>query len=222
MPRTMLSCKVKRKRAISMGRHLVAVEGKKKDWQGSLMNTAALLWVYLQHTRCRSNNLLAVILGERTCKHCLQSIIDSRIQFVTCYLVMKLATSTSLHGCNLTCPATANPSARRDVASQSWQQIWKPAMMVGPWRAARDAASVTQNVTATTLASSRNPETEIKFSLLFQDTSVRDVVIRSLDSNGISPHPRNRPNFRDLMLGGITSTCWTSRHSNINVIRYLQ
>jgi len=29
MPRTMLSCKVNRKRAISMARHLVADEGKK-------------------------------------------------------------------------------------------------------------------------------------------------------------------------------------------------
>lgn len=43
-------------------------------------------------------------------------------------------------------------------------------MMVGPWRAAREAARVTQNVTATTLASSRNPETEIKFSLFAEDT----------------------------------------------------
>lgn len=57
-----------------------------------------------------------------------------------------------------TCPATANPSARSDVASQSWQQIWKAAMMVAPSRAASDEARVTQKVTATTLASSRNPE----------------------------------------------------------------
>jgi len=57
----------------------------------------------------------------------------------------------------LTWPATASPSARRDVASQTWEQIWNAAMAVGPWRAASDAASVTQNVTATTLASRRNP-----------------------------------------------------------------
>jgi hypothetical protein len=70
------------------------------------------------------------------------------------------------HG-NLTCPATASPSARRDVASQSWQQIWKAAMMVGPWRAANDDASVTQKVTATTLASSRNPEKKRETSVSF-------------------------------------------------------
>jgi len=57
----------------------------------------------------------------------------------------------------LTWPATASPSARRDVASQTWEQIWNAAMAVGPWRAASDAAIVTQNVTATTLPSRRNP-----------------------------------------------------------------
>jgi hypothetical protein len=120
-----------------------------------------------------------------------------------------------------TCPATANPSARSDVASQSWQQIWKAAMMVGPSRAASDDARVTQNVTATTLASSRNPdENRGNFQNRFQGP-VRDVI-QIQDPNGISPHPRNRPNFRDLRLGGITSTCWTSRHTKIIVIRYLQ
>jgi hypothetical protein len=121
---------------------------------------------------------------------------------------------------NLTCPATANPSARREVASQSWQQIWKPAMMVGPCRAARDAARVTQNVTATTLASNRNPEKKRKKLQSFFRGKGRDVI-QFEDYIGILPHPRNRPNSRDLMLGGITSTWRTSWHSNINVIRYL-
>lgn len=62
----------------------------------------------------------------------------------------------------LTCPATANPSARRDVANQSCKQTWKAAIEVGPWRAANDAASVTQNVTAITRANSRNPEFQRK------------------------------------------------------------
>jgi hypothetical protein len=88
---------------------------------------------------------------------------------------------------NLTCPATANPSARREVASQSWQQIWKPAMMVGPCRAARDAARVTQNVTATTLASNRNPEKNTKKNSVFFRGKGRDVF-QVEDSIGISYH----------------------------------
>lgn len=60
----------------------------------------------------------------------------------------------------LTCPATANPSARRDVASQTCRQIWNAAIGIEPCLAAIDAASVTQKVTATTLASNRKPETK--------------------------------------------------------------
>ena len=56
-----------------------------------------------------------------------------------------------------TWPATASPSARRDVASQICKQTWNAAMDVEPWRAASDAARVTQNVTATTLINNRKP-----------------------------------------------------------------
>lgn len=55
-------------------------------------------------------------------------------------------------------PATANSSTRRDVANQTCRQIWKAAIGVGPWRVANDAAIVTQDVTAITLASNKNPD----------------------------------------------------------------
>lgn len=57
----------------------------------------------------------------------------------------------------LTCPATAKPSARRDVANQTCKQTWKAAIDVDPCRAASEAARVTQNVTATTLTNRRKP-----------------------------------------------------------------
>ena len=57
----------------------------------------------------------------------------------------------------LTCPATANPSARSDVVNQTCKQTWNAAMGVGPKRAAIDAARVTQNVAAMTLINSRKP-----------------------------------------------------------------
>lgn len=63
----------------------------------------------------------------------------------------------------VTCPATASPSARRDEASQTCKQIWKAAIGIDPWRAAIDADRVTQNVTAMTRASNRNPETNCSF-----------------------------------------------------------
>lgn len=37
----------------------------------------------LQHTGCRGSDLLTVVLGERACKHRLQSVNNSRIQFVS-------------------------------------------------------------------------------------------------------------------------------------------
>lgn len=56
-----------------------------------------------------------------------------------------------------TCPATASPSARSDVANQTCKQTWNAAIDVGPCRAASDADSVTQNVTAMTLINNRKP-----------------------------------------------------------------
>jgi hypothetical protein len=50
----------------------------------------------------------------------------------------------------LTCPATANPSASKEVAIQICKQIWNAAIVVDPCLAARDAENVTQNVTAVT------------------------------------------------------------------------
>lgn len=58
----------------------------------------------------------------------------------------------------ITWPATANPSARRDVVNQTCKQTWNAAISVGPNLAANDAANVTQNVTAMTLINNRNPE----------------------------------------------------------------
>lgn len=57
----------------------------------------------------------------------------------------------------LTCPATANPSARRDVANQTCKQTWNAAIDADPCRAANDAERVTQNVTATTLINNKSP-----------------------------------------------------------------
>jgi hypothetical protein len=57
----------------------------------------------------------------------------------------------------ITCPETAKPSERRDDVNQTCKHVWNAAMGVGPSRAAKDAAKVTQNVTATTLANNRPP-----------------------------------------------------------------
>jgi hypothetical protein len=57
----------------------------------------------------------------------------------------------------ITCPATAKPSERRDDVNQTCKQVWKAAIGVAPSRAANEAAKVTQNVTATTLANRRPP-----------------------------------------------------------------
>lgn len=59
---------------------------------------------------------------------------------------------------SLTCPATANPSASKEAASQTCKQIWNAAMDVDPSLAAMDAARVTQNVAAITLNNNRNPD----------------------------------------------------------------
>jgi hypothetical protein len=115
------------------------------------------------------------------------------------------------------------------VASQTWEQIWNAAMAVGPWRAASDAASVTQNVTATTLASRRNPAIHGKWL----NSSIKQHLNLSIGANLISsmnpnskckhpPHPRKRRNLRHLRLGGTTSTFLTSLLSIISVIRYLR
>jgi len=64
---------------------------------------------------------------------------------------------STMRGKFSTCPATASPSARREVANQSCKQIWNAAIGVGPWCAASDAPSVVQNVTDITLVRSRNP-----------------------------------------------------------------
>jgi hypothetical protein len=58
---------------------------------------------------------------------------------------------------HLTCPATANPSASKEVASQICRQTWNAAIDVVPCLAANDAARVTQNVTAMTLTNNINP-----------------------------------------------------------------
>lgn len=58
---------------------------------------------------------------------------------------------------SFTCPATAKPSERSDDVNQTCKQVWKAAIGVAPSRAANEAAKVTQNVTATTLANSRPP-----------------------------------------------------------------
>lgn len=58
---------------------------------------------------------------------------------------------------NITCPATAKPSARREDVIQTCRHIWNAAMGVEPSLAANDAANVTQNVTAITLPSSSKP-----------------------------------------------------------------
>lgn len=60
----------------------------------------------------------------------------------------------------LTCPATANPSASKEVAIQICKQIWNAAIVVVPCLAASDADKVTQNVTAVTLTNNRNPTTK--------------------------------------------------------------
>lgn len=57
----------------------------------------------------------------------------------------------------LTCPATASPSASKELASQICRQTWNAAIEVVPCLAANDAAKVTQNVTANTLINKRNP-----------------------------------------------------------------
>ena len=60
----------------------------------------------------------------------------------------------------LTCPATAKPSASKEVASQICRQTWNAAIDVDPCLAAKDAAMVTQNVTAITLTSNIDPKSK--------------------------------------------------------------
>ena len=56
-----------------------------------------------------------------------------------------------------TCPATAKPSAKSEVASQTCKQTWNAAIVVEPCLAAIEAANVTQNVTAITLINNKKP-----------------------------------------------------------------
>lgn len=58
----------------------------------------------------------------------------------------------------ITCPATAKPSASKEVASQTCKQTWNAAIDVEPCLAANDAASVTQDVEAMTLINNKDPE----------------------------------------------------------------
>lgn len=51
----------------------------------------------------------------------------------------------------------AKPSASSDEVNQTCKQTWNAAIGVEPCRAAREAASVTQNVAAMTRASNQNP-----------------------------------------------------------------
>lgn len=75
---------------------------------------------------------------------------------------------------NLTCPATANPSASKEVAIHICRQTWKAAIAVDPCLAANDAARVTQNVTAMTLTNNINPEfKKTKSDTLTNRNSVR-------------------------------------------------
>lgn len=62
----------------------------------------------------------------------------------------------------ITCPATANPSARREVANQTCKHTWNAAIDFDPSLAAIDAERVIQNVTAITLINNRKPESKHK------------------------------------------------------------
>lgn len=80
---------------------------------------------------------------------------------------------------SLTCPATANPSASKEAASQTCKQIWNAAMDVDPSLAAMDAARVTQNVAAITLNSNRNPD----FRSSKKDTGQQQDSFMTLENN---------------------------------------
>lgn len=107
------------------------------------------------------------------------------------------------------------------MASQTWEQIWKAAMAVGPCRAAIEAAIVTQNVTATTLARRRNPTSIVSRTHAQIRSRTRHLHNDIQYEEIYSPHPRNRRNLRHFRLGGTTVTFLTSLLSIISVIRYL-
>lgn len=67
---------------------------------------------YLQHTRCRSNHLLFIIFGKRTCKHSLQSVMDNS-SVGNPVSILQFSLRTSLHNTGKV-PVLPRPIHRRE------------------------------------------------------------------------------------------------------------
>jgi len=125
--------------------------------------------------------------------------------------------------CFFTCPATANPSASRDDVSQICKQTWNAAICVVPNRAANDAANVTQNVTAITLASNQNPAAIEVYQLNNATYQYLKYNICLFSPSIIYlPFLRNLLNCRSFALGGNRLTSVINLNRRIIDIKYLK
>lgn len=156
-------------------------------------------------------------------------------------------TCNSFAVCVGTCTAIAKPSDKRDDVNQTCRQVWNAAIWIEPNLEANEAAKVTQNVTATTLANSIPPVQigNTKLSKLIDQMHIyyniglmfdyylcrvrfeywyrlQHAMFIALHHITFIPFLRNLENCKSLMLGGMRTTFVSNINKRTNAIMYLK